>query len=200
MSKKIYSAGLVSQGFWFHETKQYIELLDEGKTEAEIKKMSEEINIFSAVSASRANETFNGARRRVGTLDSEMCLLFSELNIDNQKIVVLITVLMLNDLFLEFLLEVYQEKLSKGIYKLTPTDYRSFFSEKQRVNEIVMSWKTYTYHRLASTYKKYLLEAGLIRDEKGEDLITPKMIDDRVVQWLKKNNRIDILKAIAGGY
>lgn len=200
MSKKIYSAGLVSQGFWFHEIKQYIELINEGKTEAEIKKLSEEINIFSAVSASRANEIFSGARRRVSTLDSEMHLLFPELNIDNQKMVVLIAVLMLNDLFLEFLLEVYQEKLNKGIHKLTLTDYRSFFSEKQRVNEIVMSWKPYTYHRLASAYKKYLLEAGLIREEKGEDLITPKMVDGRVVQWLKENGRTDILKAIAGGY
>ncbi|MBM7709398.1 DUF1819 family protein [Enterococcus lemanii] len=200
MSKKIYSAGLVSQGFWFHETKQYIEFLNEGKTEAEIKKLSEEANIFAAVSASRANETFNGARRRANALDSEMYQLFPKLNIDNQKIVVLIAVLRLNDLFLEFLLEVYQEKLHKNIYKLTLTDYRSFFSEKQRLNEVVMSWKPYTYHRLASAYKKYLLEAGLIREEKGDDLITPKIIDDRVVQWLKENDRLDILKAIAGGY
>ena len=200
MTKKIYSAGLVSRGFWFHETKQYIELLNEGKTEAEIKMLSEESNIFTAVSASRANEIFNGAKRRVNALDSEMHLLFPKLNIDNQKMVVLVAVLMLNDLFLEFLLEVYQEKINKETYKLTLTDYRSFFSEKQRVNEVVMSWKPYTYHRLASAYKKYLLEAGLIREEKREDLITPKMIDDRVAQWLKKNSRTDILKAIAGGY
>ena len=86
MSNKKYSAGLVSQGFWFYELKQYIELLQEGKTEAEIQKLSEEINIFSAVSVSRGKETFNAVRRRVNVFDSNMYHLFPKLNIENQKI------------------------------------------------------------------------------------------------------------------
>ena len=107
MSNKKYSAGLVSQGFWFYELKQYIELLQEGKTEAEIQKLSEEINIFSAVSVSRGKETFNAVRRRVNVFDSNMYHLFPKLNIENQKIIALIAVLLLNDLFLEFLCSEY---------------------------------------------------------------------------------------------
>ena len=197
MSKKIYSAGLVSQRFWFYETKEYIEMLNEGKTHQEIKKLSEEINIFGAASSSRSNETYNAAKRRINVLGKEMQELFP--NLDNQKIVVLISVLLLNDLILEFMLEVYQAQIQKGILKLTTTDYKQFFSEKQRTNEIVASWQPYTYSRLGSAYRNYLLESGLIREDKGIEIITPKMVDSRVLSWLKAINRLDIAKAITGG-
>lgn len=199
MASKTYGAGLVSQGFWFYEIKQYIDLLNEGKTESEIKQLSEENNVFGAVSASRAKETFNGTRRRVRVLDSDMYDLFPKLNIDNQKIVVLIAVLLLNDLFLEFLLEVFQEKIHKGVLELSGTDFRSFFSEKQRTNETVATWKPYTYNRLASAYKSYLLKSGLIREQHNIFIITPKVLDQRLLQWLKVKNRLDIAKAITGG-
>ena len=199
MSKKIYSAGLVSQRFWFYEIKEYIEMLNEGKTHQEIKKLSEEINIFGAASSSRSNETYNAAKRRINVLGKEMQELFPNLNIDNQKIVVLISVLLLNDLILEFMLEVYQAQIQKGILKLTTTDYKQFFSEKQRTNEIVASWQPYTYSRLGSAYRNYLLESGLIREDKGIEIITPKMVDSRVLSWLKAIYRLDIAKAITGG-
>lgn len=199
MLNKNYNASLVSKRFWFYEFKQYIELLNEGKTELEIKTLSEENNIFGAASSSRANETYNAARRRTNALGIEMQELFIKLNIDNQKIVALISVLILNDLLLEFLLEVYQIKIQKEEYQLTGTDYKSFFSEKQRTNNIVAGWQPYTYNRLSSSYKKYLLEAGLIRNNGKIDIITPKVLDTRVIAWLKSNQRLDIAKAIMGG-
>lgn len=202
MSNKVYSAGLVSQRFWFYEIKQYIEMLNDGKTDKEIKQLSDEINVFGAVSASRAKEIFNAARRRANVLGKEMQELFQKLNIDNQKIVTLISVLMLNDLLLEFMLEVYQVKLQNGIMQLSTTDYKAFFSEKQRTNDVVAEWKPYTYNRLGSAYKNYLLEAGLIRENGNVDIITPKLIDSRVIAWLKSINRLEITEVaitITGG-
>lgn len=199
MLKKIYSAGLVSKRFWFYEVKQFIELLNEGKTNAEIKALSEEVNIFGAISQSRANEVYGTAQRRISALGVEMQELFPKLNIDNQKIVVLISVLLLNDLFLEFLLEVYQVKVQRDINELSSVDYKAFFSEKQRSNAVVSGWKPYTYNRLGSSYKKYLSESGLIRDNGKTDIITPKVLDLRVIDWLKNRQRFDILKAIMGG-
>ncbi|GEQ33686.1 DUF1819 family protein [Marinilactibacillus psychrotolerans] len=202
MSNKVYSAGLVSQRFWFYEIKQYIEMLNDGKTDKEIKQLSDEINVFGAVSANRAKEIFNAARRRANVLGKEMQELFQKLNIDNQKIVTLISVLMLNDLLLEFMLEVYQVKLQNGIMQLSTTDYKAFFSEKQRTNDVVAEWKPYTYNRLGSAYKNYLLEAGLIRENGNVDIITPKLIDSRVIAWLKSINRLEITEVaitITGG-
>ncbi|MCT0056292.1 MULTISPECIES: DUF1819 family protein [Lactococcus] len=200
MSEKNYSAGIVSQGFWFYEMKQYLELVNVGKSDQEIKQLSEENNIFAAVSASRANEIFNASRRRVKVLGSEMQTLFPKLNIDNQKLVALIAVLLLNDLFLEFMIEVFQLKIVKGELQLSPTDYKSFFAEKQRTNGTVAGWKPYTYSRLSSAYKNYLLESGLIRENGSWDTITPKVLDVRLREWLKSINRLDIEKAITGGF
>lgn len=200
MSNKVYSAGLVSQRFWFYEIRQYIELLNEGKTDKEIKQLSDEVNIFGAASNNRAKETYNVARRRAKVLGKEMQELFPELNVDNQKIIALISVLLLNDLFLEFMLEAYQVQLQKGTKQLSSTDYKAFFSEKQRTNDIVAGWKPYTYNRLGSTYRNYLLESGLIRNSgKHIDIITSKVLDSRVIEWLKSINRSDIAKAITGG-
>jgi len=195
----VYSAGLVSQRFWFYEIKQYIEMLNDGKTDEEIKQLSDEVNIFGAASMSRSKETYNAARRRANVFGKEMQVLFPKLNIDNQKIATLISILLLNDLFLEFMLEVYQVQMQKGVMQLSSTDYKAFFSEKQRTNDVVAGWKPYTYNRLASTYKNYLLESGLIRENGNIDVITPKVLDSRVLGWLKSTNRLDIAKAITGG-
>ena len=199
MSNKKYSAGLVSKRFWFYEIKQYIEMLNDGKSEKEIKQLSEYVNIFGAPSESRAKEVFNATRRRVNIIGKEMQELFPKLNIDNQKIVALTSVLLLNDLFLEFMLEVYQTQIKKGRMEITTTEYKAFFSEKQRTNDSVASWKPYTYSRLGSAYKNYLQESGLIRENDSVDRITPKAIDPRVIQWLKTINRLDIVQALTGG-
>lgn len=199
LRKKIYSAGLVSQRFWFYEIKDYIYLLNQGNTEAEIKEKSKTENIFGSVSSSRASEIYNGARRRVKVLGEDMQILFPKLTVENQKIVVLISVLLLNNLFLEFMQEVVQVKMGKGELKLSSTDFKSFFSEKQRSNEVVAGWKPYTYNRLGSAYRNYLVEAGLLRGEGMDLVITPKMLDPRLVQWLKSINRIDIARALTGG-
>lgn len=199
MSKKIYSAGLVSKRFWFYEFKQYMELLNEGKTHREIRQLSAEVNVFGSVSESRATETYNAVRRRANVLGNEMQELFPKLNIDNQKIVALIAVFLLNDLILEFMLEVYQRQVQKGVLQLTATDYKAFFSEKQRTNDVVSNWKPYTYTRLSNSYKNYLLESGLIREDKGYDVITPKILDQRVLDWLNSANRQDVVRALTGG-
>lgn len=199
MVKKIYSAGLVSRRFWFYEFKQYINMLNEGKTDMEIKHLNEEANIFGAVSQNRARDIYNTCKRRTEILGNDMQKLFPELDIDNQKITLLIAVLLLDDLFLEFVGGVYQSQVQKGILTLTNTDYKAFFSEKQRTNDIVSTWKPYTYSRLGSSYRTYLLETGLIRDNKVHDIITPKIIDIKVISWLRDINRWDIAKALIGG-
>lgn len=198
MGNKKYSAGLVSRRFWFYEFKQYIDLMNEGQSESEIKKMVEEENIFGIVSLSRSKEVFNTVKRRVKVLDSDMYNLFLQINIENQKLVVFIAVLLQDDLFLEFMLEVFVEKIHKQAFQLTITDFRSFFSEKQRINKVVAGWKEYTCNRLASAYRNYLSEAGLLRESEGVTMITPKILDPRVINWLKNNNRLDIAKAISG--
>ena len=46
MVEKAYSAGLVSQSFWFVEMKKVIKLIDSGKNEEDIKKCSSSTRIY----------------------------------------------------------------------------------------------------------------------------------------------------------
>lgn len=46
----------VKEQFWFRELRQAVAVLAEGKSFADLKRMSEEENFFNASSASRANE------------------------------------------------------------------------------------------------------------------------------------------------
>ena len=54
MIPEIYSAGLISQSFWFTEFKRVIKLISEGKSETEIKTMCVEENLFGAAKEYRA--------------------------------------------------------------------------------------------------------------------------------------------------
>ena len=197
MNKK-YSAGLVSKRFWFSEFKLYIQLRLEGYTDIEIKEKNEHENIFLAVSSNRQKEIYQNVKRRVSQLDEAGVQLFNQLNIDNQKLVNLISILMIDDLFSEFMTEVYAENLRKGNLQLTPVDYRSFFTEKRRSSEDISKWKDYTIKRLIAAYQTNLIETGLVRGEKEYGRMTPILLDKRLIQWLVDKNRKDIVLALGG--
>ncbi|MEG1504636.1 MAG: DUF1819 family protein [Enterococcus sp.] len=197
MAKK-YSAGLVSKRFWFSEFKLYIRLRIDGYTDSEIKDKNEQENIFLAVSSNRQKEIYLNMKRRVNQLDEVSISLFSQLDIDNQKVLNLITILLIDDLYTEFMIHVYAENLRKGNLKLTPMDYRTFFTEKQRSSDEISNWKDYTVKRLIAAYQTNLIEAGLVRGEKENGRMTPILLDKRLVQWLVDINRKDIVSALGG--
>lgn len=58
MINNTYSAGLVSQSFWFIEMKKIIKLIAEGKSEEEIKRLCIEENLFGAAKEYRAKRIF----------------------------------------------------------------------------------------------------------------------------------------------
>ncbi|MEI1230760.1 DUF1819 family protein [Enterococcus mundtii] len=197
MAKK-YSAGLVSKRFWFSEFKLYIQLRLEGYTDVEIKEKNEQENIFFAVSSNRQKEIYQNMKRRVNQLDETGLNLFTQLDIDNQKLLNLVTILMIDTLFTEFLTEVYAENLRKGNRQLTPLDYRSFFTEKQRSSEDILKWQDYTIERLISAYQTNLIETGLVRGEKENGRMTPILLDKRLIEWLVHRDRKDIVLALGG--
>ena len=47
MERKPYSAGAVKFSFWFMEFRKTVQLLSEGKSFADIKKLNEETNIYA---------------------------------------------------------------------------------------------------------------------------------------------------------
>ena len=73
-----YSAGLVSQSFWFVEFKRIVNLLNLGKTEEQIKSLCLEENLFGATKEYRAKRIYGYIWNRVKQLDEGLIKLFLE--------------------------------------------------------------------------------------------------------------------------
>ena len=69
MKKRNYSAGAVKHAFWFMEFRKVVTLRYEGRTWEEIKKASEEENLFGAPTPARAKQIWNTVSARTKSLD-----------------------------------------------------------------------------------------------------------------------------------
>ena len=65
MIEEKYSAGLISQSFWFIEIKKVLNLIQNGKNESEIKKLCIDENLFGAAKEYRAKRMYGYIFNRV---------------------------------------------------------------------------------------------------------------------------------------
>jgi len=198
MERKEYSAGMVKLSFWFSEFRKVIQMLNSGKTLADIKQINLEENIFSAPTQARAIQIFNTVASRVKCLDPSFYTLFENSDITNQKIIDLIAVMQSDSLFFDFLYEVYREKQIIGVDELTDSDISIFFKDKQLQSEKVAKWTDYTLKRLGNCYKTMLMEAGIIDRTTGNRKILKPIIDKSLEDLLKTNHMELTLYALTG--
>lgn len=174
MTRKEYSAGMVKHSFWFAEFRKIVQLLNAGLSMEEIKELNLEKNIFSAPTAARSVMIFNTVSARVKSLDPKFYLLFDQLDISNQKIVVLLSIMVTDTLFFDFMYEVFRDKAILGIYEISDSDINIFFKNKQVQDDRVAKWKDYTLKRLSYCYKTLLFESGLLdKSTESRNMMTP---------------------------
>ena len=198
MIPETYSAGLMSQSFWFIEFKKVVKLISQGKTDDEIKAICIEENLFGAAKEYRAKRMCGYILSRAKRLDEKMLDLFLESDLATQKIINLITIIKGDRLLFEFMFEVYREKIILGIPILEDTDLKVFFSNKEAQNEDIETWKDTTKKHLRSTYMTYLVDANLITIENKERKITPPILDIALERYLEACGDTAIVKAITG--
>lgn len=193
-----YSAGLVSQSFWFIEMKKLISLIKEGKTENEIKKICIEDNMFGAPNEYRARRIFGYLWARTKNMDFQLIDIFTKSDLSTQKIINLVSILNGDRLFLEFLFEVYREKCILGSAELSNTDVNIFFNGKETQSDDVAAWKDRTKKRLCNIYINFLLESNLLTKVGNKKTITPPVLDSELVRYLESTGNNMIIKAITG--
>lgn len=167
MERKPYSAGAVKFSFWFMEFRKTVQLLSEGKSFADIKKLNEETNIYGAPTKLRAQQIYSTVTARIKTLDESFYPIFLSSDLATQKLFVLTAALLHDTLFFDFVYEVVREKMILGSDELTDADIRIFFKNKQEQSEKVASLQDYTLHRLGSCYKTQLYEAGILESNQA---------------------------------
>lgn len=198
MEKKEYSAGAVKWSFWFLEFRKTVLLLNDGLSLADVRKKSEEENLFAASSAERSKMIMNTVAARLNTMPPSFVSDFAAADVASQKLYCLIGCMCLDTLFFEFVYEVIREKMILGVDSFSDSDLRIFFAEKQRQSEKAAKWTDYTLKRLGSCYKTMLYEAGLTDKGKQERKILRPILFPEMEDWLKLNGLEPIWKALKG--
>ena len=198
MVEEKYSAGLISQSFWFIEIKKILNIIREGKREDEIKKLCIEENLFGTTNEYRAKRIYGYIWNRVKHLDGKIIELFNESDLSTQKIINLIAIMRCDRLFFEFIYEVYREKNILGTLTIEDRDANIFFRNKEVQNENIAKWTDRTKKRLKSCYFNYLIDANLITIKDKKKYITPPIFDIAVERYLELVGDFAIVKAITG--
>ena len=198
MIQETYSAGLISQSFWFVEMKKVIKLIDDGKSEEEIKKMCIDENLFGAAKEYRAKRIYGYIWNRAKRLDKTLIDLFCTSDLATQKVINLIAILRSDRLFFEFMFEVYREKNILGIPIIEDADVNIFFKNKEIQSEDIAAWTDGTKRRLRSIYFNYLTDANLLTVVDKKKTITPPILDVALERYLEACGESVIIKAITG--
>lgn len=207
-SNRKYSAGLMSQSFWFVEFRHYLRLKKENISDDEIKRRITEENLFGAPNECRAHRIGNYLSARAGRMSQEELVLFFACDITSQKLINLICIMRQDRLLFEFINEVYREKVMLGAETIDLSDGRAFFTEKEKQDDTISGWQDKTKRRLISTYLNFMTDAGLLsRAEKvsgssksGSRKITIPLPDEALQHHLETTGETTILKAIMGVY
>ena len=198
MERREYSAGAVKLSFWFPEFRKAVQLLAAGSSFDEIRRESQEENIFGAPTQRRADQICRTVLTRVQALDGSFYPVFLSGDLAAQKLFALAAVMACDTLFFDFVYKVIREKLIIGSNELEPKDVRIFFRDKQAQDERLAQWTDYTCQRLGTCYRTMLYEAGLTDKAKETRKIFKPILETELRQWLEEHDMGLIVKAWTG--
>jgi len=193
-----YSAGMVSRLFWLSETRKTAEYLTNGRDRNEIKELAVKENIYQVRAEERALHIASITFKRLASLPDNLIDQIAKGDIGTVKLLVLISIMKTDSLFLEFVHEVHRQAIILGENKITDRAINTFFDVKKAQSEIVASWSESTIQRLRQCYTKMLFEAGVLNNAKGEKIIIIPPVDYRLRKLLEDNNLKAYLNAITG--
>jgi hypothetical protein len=118
--------------------------------------------------------------------------------IGTSKQIVVYSIMKTDRLFFEFMYEVFREKILMGDSTLQDKDFDIFFSRKKEQSKKVASWTNYTFYKLKQVYIRILFEAGFIKGRKRDRVIVKPIIEEELVQHLKKIGDEKYLNSLMG--
>lgn len=184
---------------WYGEIRQtVIMILEEHRTLAEIKRLSEEENLYNAVSPSRANEIRTVVARRIQSVNESFLRVFLEQDTQTQKVLSVVMVMLTDRMFFEFMDQVYREKLITKCHYLHDSDMIGFIHSVQNQETNASKWTDAGVRKVRDNYKSILKEAGLISDDGTNRKIIRPIIKPEVRDFLISEGIGRIVKILAG--
>lgn len=192
-----YSASLTGEPYLYFELKQVAKLRLEGLSDKEIRAKINKENLFQYETNKSNNKRISAALKRTQALDKILLNLLVNGTLNTSKHIALIAIMKTNSLFLEFMKEVYYEKVVARDLTLDNKEFRIFFANKAEQSEKVASWQDYTLNKLRQVYLRILFEAGLVKSLKSRE-ITPPIIEEDLANHLKTIGEDLYIKTMAG--
>jgi molybdenum cofactor biosynthesis enzyme MoaA len=193
-----YFSNLTREPYFYYELKQVAKLTLAGLSPVEIRTKIKDENLFQCTTNKGINRLLSATHKRVAVLDKIMLNLLVHGSLHTSKLVALIAIMKTNRLFLEFIEEVYLEKLRLGEQELEPRDIRIFFNNKAEQSPKVAGWQESTIKKLSQVYSMILCEAGLINNTHKKRL-TPPTIEEELLVHLRKIGDHRFIIAMTGG-
>lgn len=182
----------------FQEMRVAIEQVAAGNTMDDIEKLSENENLFSAASKSRAREIFLIIKRRLAKVDIDFFTFFLSQPVEMQKILSLTTVMMEDRSFYTFMDEVYREKLINGENTLYKDDLIAFIHTIQSRDDKASGWTDAGIKKMRDNFKSMLREAGLISSTGNDRQILKPILTGETESYLDSHGLTPIKKIFTG--
>jgi hypothetical protein len=194
---KKYKASITSSLFWVQESRTTAQYICSGMSRSELCKLSREENIFMAPSDDRKRKIANTTYDRITKLPLELIQELSTCSIEEAKLITLLSIMLTDDLFHDFMIEVFKEKVVLGLNKVNRNDVIIYLENKKTLYESVKRISEPSFYKLGQTYIKFLIEAGLVDNPREGNILKP-YIDYKFIQLLEMDGLKDYITIITG--
>lgn len=184
---------------WFKEMRLAVELIvKEKKTLSDIKRLSEQMNLYNAASSSRANEIRIVIARRINRVNKSFLEFYFRQTTDVQKLLTIIMIMLTDRTFLEFMNVVYKEKLITGEMELYDSDIMGYLHRLQDQDSQAEKWTDEGMKKVRGNYKLILKDSGIISDTGVVRKILKPIISAELRDFLRKEGLTQIYHILAG--
>lgn len=196
MSK--YRTALMNRPFMYIESKRIAEMMLQGKTEEERRYEAIELNAIQMPSLDRRKTSYKEISHRLSFLDDFLLEKFMNSDADTAKAILAYAILQADQLYYEFMREIYLEKILLLQKDLAKKEVINFLYKKAEQSEVVAKWADNTKERLGGGFVQMMRESGFIVSNHEEHQVKHPLINQSVREYLRKNGIKPIVEIMLG--
>ncbi|MFC6170114.1 DUF1819 family protein [Loigolactobacillus jiayinensis] len=189
-----YQTTLSTRPFMYIETKKVAQRLKDGQSTAEVRTAALTQNFLQLPSRARRSAAINVILKRLANLDDYLLRQFLMADRETSDLILLYALMGSDQLFQEFMRQVYLPKLTGLDTTLTKQDGLKFLAEKSTQSTKVAQWTVATQNRLAAAYLQVLRDCNLLR---AGQLVKGILAPD-VAQYLRQHGDQTLYEVLIG--
>ncbi len=193
-----YRTALMNRPFMNIESKRIAEMMLQGKSEEERRYEAVELNAIQMPSLDRRKTSYKEISHRLSFLDDFLLEKFMNSDADTAKAILAYSILQADQLYYEFMREIYLEKILLLQKDLAKKEVINFLYKKAEQSEVVAKWADNTKERLAVGFIQMMRESGFILSNHEEHQVKRPFINQSVGEYLRKNGIKPIVEIMLG--